>query len=176
MAREIRDPDVLLLSTIAASMRGDYKDASNMWQGSPFEWIKFCPSSRRKGAIFEALVAGWCAAKNLNVMRTGDSDADRIIEGLRVEIKGSTLWDNGSYRFQQLRDQNYDVVMCLGISPFDAHCWTISKDEVMDRWEAGEIAGQHAGRAGSDTAWIQVAPDRRDSWIWDWGRSVVGSI
>ncbi len=67
-----------------------------------------------------------CAAKGLAVERSRDSEADRVIAGVRVEIKFSTLWrDRGGYTFQQLRDQNYEVAVFLGISPFDAHCWVV---------------------------------------------------
>ena len=169
MARHIEDPDVRLIVALAASMKSDYEEDSRSWQESPFKWIKGCASPRRKGAIFESLVAGWCAAKNLNVTRTGDSDADRVIEGLRIEIKGSTLWDAGSYKFQQLRDQNYDAVICLGISPFNVHCWTVPKEEIMDRWKMGDISSQHTGRKGSDTAWIDINPNNVNSWLWQWG-------
>ena len=168
MTIAIDDPDVRLPASLSASISGDYAQASNSWRGSPFEWILGCPS-RQKGAIFESLVAGWCAAKGLNVTRTGDSDADRIVERLRVEIKGSTLWKAGRYKFQQLRDQNYDCAVCLGISPFDAHCWTIPKDEIMCRWRNGEISSQHGGSAGTDTAWLDVRPGSAPIWIEPWG-------
>ena len=168
MTIAIRDPEVQRLASTSAAIKGDYSRASGTWTGSPFEWILGCPS-RQKGAIFEALVAGWCDAKGLNVSRTGDSDADRIIEGMRVEIKGSTLWKAGRYKFQQLRDQNYDCAICLGISPFDAHCWTIPKDEIMRRWRSGEISSQHGGSTGTDTAWIDVRPESPPKWIEPWG-------
>ncbi len=168
MTIAIDDPDVQMLASISASIRGDYAQASNSWRGSPFEWIPGCPS-RQKGAIFESLVAGWCAAKGLNVTRSGDSDADRIIEEPRVEIKGSTLWKAGRCKFQQLRDRNYHAAVCLGISPFDAHCWTIPKDEIMRRWENREISSRHGGSAGTDTAWLDIRPASPPRWIKPWG-------
>ena len=61
-------------------------------------------------------------AKGFDVAKSPDSQADRIIAGARAEIKTSTLWKNGVYMFQQLRDQNYAFVICLGISPLNAHC------------------------------------------------------
>lgn len=54
--------------------------------------------SRRKGAIGEKLVAGWCAARDINVLRSPDAKADRIFEEFRTEIKFSTLWANRSYK------------------------------------------------------------------------------
>jgi hypothetical protein len=57
----------------------------------------------------------------------------------------------GNYRFQQIRDQNYDFAICLGLSPFDAHCWTIPKAELM----------QSEGR---DTSWLTINP--ADAYVW----------
>ncbi len=119
--RVIIDSDVEMLAAIATGLRDDYLEDDVAWAGSPFAWIKTRPS-RQVGKIFEQLIAGWCAAKDLNVVRSPDSECDRVIEGLRVEIKGSTLWKAGGFKFQQLRNQRYDVAVCLGISPFDAHC------------------------------------------------------
>ena len=85
MTIAISDPDVRLLASLSASISGDYAQASNLWRGSPFEWILGCPS-RQKGAIFESLVAGLCAAKGLNVTRTGDSDADRTLDEPRLVL------------------------------------------------------------------------------------------
>lgn len=164
MVPRIRDAEVQLLASIAAAIENDYRSGATDWVHSPFGWIKTLPS-RSAGAVFEALVAGWCAAKGLDVMRSPDSDADRVIAGLRAEIKGSTLWRNGSYKFQQLRDQNYRIAVCIGISPFDAHCWVIEKTTIMELWSAGVISSQHGGASGSDTAWVTVNPDKPPEWL-----------
>ena len=118
--REITDPDVRILASIATSLEGDYAADDAAWVGSPFAWIKTRPS-RQVGKIGEQLVAGWLASRGFNVSRSGDSEADRVVEEKRIEIKFSTLWKGGGYKFQQLRDQDYDLVVCLGVSPFDAH-------------------------------------------------------
>ena len=164
MSTRIHDPEVQQLAAIAGIIEQDYQNAATDWANSPFGWIKALPS-RSAGAVFEALVAGWCAAKGLDVTRSPDSDADRIISGMRTEIKGSTLWRNGSYKFQQLRDQNYSMVVCMGISPFDAHCWVIEKATVMALWNDGVISSQHGGSSGSDTAWITVNPSKPPDWM-----------
>ena len=168
MTTQIHDPEVQRLVAIAGIIEPDYRNAATDWTHSPFGWIKALPS-RSAGAVFEALVSGWCAAKGLDVTRSPDSDADRIISGLRTEIKGSTPWRNGSNKFQQLRDQNYSVVVCMGISPFDAHCWVIEKDAVMELWNDGVISSQHGDASGSDTAWITVNPANPPNWIRPYG-------
>ena len=186
MSAQIHDPEVARLVEIANRLEHRYVDDSDMWDGSPFEWIRGGLASRRKGVVFEELMSQWCVAKGLQVVKSPDSDADHIIAGLRAEIKGSTLWKGGTYRFQQVRNQNYRILLCMGISPYDARCWVIPKDDVMRLWDKGIITSQHGGSGGSDTAWIAVNPASPPNWIRPYGgtltagfarlRSLVGQI
>jgi len=171
MSDLITDPDVRLLAAIASTLECEYMDrgAADPWLGSPFAWIRTRPS-RQVGKIGEQLVAGWCAAKGLDVVSSDDSECDRVIAGRRVEIKFSTLWASGVYKFQQLRDQDYDFAICLGISPFDAHCWVIAKDTLREH-----VLGhtpQHRGRVGTDTFWLSLSPSAPPEWL----RACGGSL
>ena len=169
MTARIHDPEVIRLIEIANRLEHRYiddSDISDIWDGSPFEWLKGGLASKRKGVAFEELVSEWCIAKGLHVAKSPNSDADRIIAGLRAEIKGSTLWKGGAYTFQQIRDQNYNFVVCMGISPFDAHCWVIPKDDIMALRDEGLISPQHGGSRGSDTLWINgVNPKNPPDWL-----------
>lgn len=82
--QKIKDPDVLMLASVASTLKGDYmrNASSDPWEGSPFAWIRCCPS-RQVGKIGEQLVAGWCAARGLDVTASGDSEADRVVAGRR---------------------------------------------------------------------------------------------
>jgi hypothetical protein len=167
MRRAVTDPDVQILASLSAAVEADYlRPDDHPWVGSPFEWILACPS-RQKGAIGEQLVAGWCAAKGLDVIRSKNSDADRIIEGHRTEIKFSTLWTSGVYKFQQIRDQQYDHLFCLGLSPFDAHAWVIPKPVLLQH-VIGKL-GQHTGATGADTAWLSLRGDAPVAWMKPYG-------
>lgn len=170
--QNISDPEVKLLASIASSIEYDYLEGGiSLWDGSPFEWILRLPS-RRRGAIGEKLVAGWSAAKDFDVLKPLNSDADRIINNLRIEIKMSTLWENGQYKFQQIRDQEYDHLFALGISPFDAHAWLIPKAALMSGPRKG-LTGQHTGAQGTDTSWLGFRASAPPEWLEPYGGSLA---
>ena len=176
MTAQIQDAEVRRLAVVANGLASRYQRGNDPWAGSPFEWLKNIPSSRTKGKAFEELFAEWCAACGLTVVSSPDSDADRIVNGLRIEVKGSTLWQNGGYKFQQIRDQNYTIIVCLGISPFDAHCWAVPKATVMQWWQNGNIRSQHGGSSGSDTAWLSVNPSATPAWLQPYGGTLGAGL
>lgn len=161
-----RQSDYQLLVSIANSLKDEYIDpAHDPWASSPFAWIKQRPS-RQVGKIGEQLIAGWAAARDLDVVRSPDSDADKIINGRRVEVKFSTLWESGVYKFQQIRDQRYEVLVCLGISPFAGHCWVIPKAYLAQhRFQREGLGHQHGGRAGRDTWWLSFMAGQAPQWL-----------
>jgi hypothetical protein len=171
-SQPISDPDVALLASISAALMGDYINPNvDPWLGSPFAWIKTRPS-RQVGSIGEQLVAGWFAAKGLDVVRTGDSDADRVIDGRRVEIKFSTIWESGDYVFQQIRNQRYDVALLLGLSPFSASCWVVPKPVLLEQPFRLGLSHQHGGQAGSDTVWLRFRAASPPAWLSAYGGSL----
>ena len=91
-AKQIGDQEVRELALYAALLRDEYvKGEPDPWRDSPFGWIKTRPS-RQVGAMGDRSVSAWCAAKDFDVVKSPDSEADRLIEGRRAEIKFSTLW------------------------------------------------------------------------------------
>ncbi|MBI4023095.1 hypothetical protein HY375_02950 [Candidatus Berkelbacteria bacterium] len=175
MQSQITDPEVRNLAAIASLLKSDYIREGELdpWAGSPFAWIRSLPS-RKVGKIGEELVSGWTAAKGLDVTRSGDSEADRVINGKRVEIKFSTLWESGIYNFQQLRDQAYDYAICLGISPFSAHCWVIPK-VALKQHVIGHTP-QHGGATGKDTAWLQFPAEDPSPWLKRYGGRLAEAL
>jgi len=172
MTQYITDPEVKLLATIAETLKTDYVENpdTDPWRDSPFAWIKTRPS-RQVGKIGEQLIAGWCAAKGLDVCRTGDSEADRVIEGHRMEIKFSTLWKTGGFKFQQIRDQDYEYAICLGLSPYTAQCWVISKTLLREH-----VIGhtpQHTGSGGTDTFWLCFPASEPPLWLAECGGTLA---
>ena len=170
------DPEFQLLASISASLSDKYTDEDASWRGSPFAWI-LQTSSRQRGKIGEELVAAWLESKGFDVQRSPDAQADRVVNGHRVEVKLSTLWKSGVYKFQQLRDQNYEYAICLGVSPFQIHCWTLPKSEILDRWRRGDgIRSQHSGAGGTDTAWLSFYAAAAPGWLSHFGGSLQDAV
>jgi hypothetical protein len=155
-----------LLASAANFIKKEFEQDRSEWNGSPFEWVLKLPSGS-KGKLGKRLVYQWCAVKGLSIENSPDSEADMQVNGHRVEIKFSTLWKGGIYTFQQIRDQNYEYAVCLGISPKQAHCWVISK-KILKKYVIGHL-GQHTGSSGKDTAWFSVNPDNPEKWLLDCG-------
>ncbi len=137
-----------------------------LWEGSPFEWIRNEPS-RRRGKIGEQLIEGWCVEMGLAVESSPDSDCDLLVGGRRVEVKFSTLWENGLVVFQQIRNQDYHFMICLGVTPNDARLWIIPKYELFSQPEG--ISPQHGGSAGRDTLWMRVSFINPPRWLSAYG-------
>jgi hypothetical protein len=155
-----------LLATAANFIRPEFVKPTSSWAGSQFEWVLTLPSAS-KGKLGKRLVYQWCALRGLSIDSSPDSQADMLINGHRVEIKFSTLWESGIYKFQQIRDQNYEYAVCLGISPFEAHCWVASKS-VLKKHVIGHM-GQHTGSSGQETAWFAVVPLSPPEWLLPYG-------
>ncbi len=162
------DTELETLFYIATSLKSTYIGDANSdpWANSPFAWIKTRPS-RQVGKIGEQLVAEWCRQKEFVVSKSGDSEADLVLNGHRIEIKFSTLWGSGVYTFQQLRDQNYEYAFFLGISPFAADGWFVSKS-ILRQHVIGHTP-QHAGKAGSDTFWLTFPANTPPAWLMPFG-------
>ena len=93
------------------------------------------------------------------------------IQGYRIEVEFSTQWESGVYKFQQIRDQDYAFLICLGLSPTNAHCWIIPKEVLYDH--VIDHKPQHRGKEGKDTYWLTVVPDRPDDWLEPYGGTLA---
>lgn len=167
------DDESELMATLATNIKDNYPE-STMWEGSPFQWITRL-SSKRIGAVGELLVQNWCQEKGYKVRRPiGSSSYDRVINGHRVEIKYSKLWDNRTYRFQQLRNQDFDFYFWIGVSPRNVQAWFIPKEYLklgVGPQPEGVIP-QHGGKSGQDTWWIKVDADSPPEWMEHFGGSL----
>lgn len=169
MMQQKTTPDFELLASAAKFIKKEFVKENEAWKESPFEWILSLPTGS-KGSLGKRLVKQWCALNELAVDRSPDSEADMLINNHRVEIKFSTLWKAGIYKFQQIRDQKYEYGIFLGVSPYEAHCWVVSKS-ILRQHVIGHL-GQHTGSGGRETAWLTVNPKNIPPWLAECGGSL----
>ena len=131
--------------------------------GSPFEWIMTLPS-RSKGAVGERIAAAFFSAAGYVVRKPTNSGHDRLINGHKVEVKMSSLWKGGGYTWQQIRDQDYEYCLLLGLAPQAASVWLMPKAVAVEH-----SVPQHGGSVGQDTRWLTVLATAIPPWMDDWG-------
>lgn len=147
-----------MLSSMAIYYKNDIEELSELWVDSPFSWVIKLPPAK-KGKLGRNLIASWFAVKGFSIDYPKDTRASILINGIRVSTKFSTLWAGGSYKFQQIRDENYDYLICLGISPQSAHCWIFNKNEIIER-----STPQHKGSKGAEY-WLTIDPENLPQWV-----------
>jgi hypothetical protein len=166
----VDDPYLAKFVQVTDAVSKEYAGSLEGWSGSPFAWILTLPS-RAKGAAGEKIVDSWLTSNGFDVRRSGQTGCDRIVNGIKLEIKFSTLWKSGGYVFQQLRDQDYESVFCLGISPARVHAWIIPKAVA---WE--HAIPQHGGSIGKDTKWFGFQAERPPQWMSKYGGTLQGVL
>ena len=143
-----------ILEAISEDMsRRYFEERSQAWADSPFQWLRIL-SSRTRGKAGKEMVEKLFRQQEIPIVKSPGSDSDLLVAGKRVGIKFSTLWQGGIYCFEQIRDQDYEILVCLGLSPHSAHAWIAKKSEIV--W--GDMRNQHGGAEGRDTWWIQFEP------------------
>jgi 16S rRNA G966 N2-methylase RsmD len=154
--------EFVMLAAIANYLQEDLEEDGDLWKNSPFEWILKLPPGK-KGKLGGHLVESWLASKGIQIEVTKNPGKILLINGFRFATKFSTLWMNGSYKFQQIRPNGYDYVICLGISPFDAHCWIFERNYIIEHAKP-----QHKGTKIADY-WIEITPYQPQEWTKGYG-------
>lgn len=139
-----------------------------------FRWITN-ESSGTRGSIGEELVQDLCGWADIPVGPRRGPGHDMTVGDAQVEVKLSTLWKDGRYRFQQIRRDDYEYIVLVGLSPDDrVHMWVVPKC-VIEEHVLG-VLGQHGGASATETAWLRVDPDAPPAWLASYGVSVFDAI
>lgn len=161
--QEIFSSDFQKLVSAASHLQKQLEEKSDFWKDSPLEWIQQSPA-RKKGKLARELIISWLLDEKIESTKGGDTSETIVIDKKRFAIKFSTLWTTQIYKFQQIRNSGYEYLICLGISPYDAHCWVIPKNIAIKN---GQL--QHKG--GSEY-WISVDPREIPDWMTKYGGSL----
>jgi hypothetical protein len=100
----------------------------------------------------------WFASEGILFKKAASSGETLELNNRRFAVKFSTLWTNGFYRFQQIRMDDYDFLICFGLSPFKAHCWIFAKELAITN-----ATPQHRAEKGAEY-WLTVDPNQVPKW------------
>ena len=139
----------------------------------PYSDSKFRPiknmTSKRKGRFFEQLTEQYVKEFGWKVSKPTNTEHDTIINGKKIEIKGSFRWVVDGvlkhYRWQQIRpSQDYEYIVFLALDPRKCQFYCGTKQEVSDFVTIQDSNGnypynQHGGVSmNSGTYMIQGLP------------------
>ncbi len=118
------------LVSIAGAIKHGYLNKPNPWSSSPFGWVRQLPTPAETGSAGACLVSKFLRNSGFSVVSVDGTDADVKINNRHVEIKFATLSARNTFIFNQLRDQEYHIVLCFGVFPDDAYAWVASKGDI----------------------------------------------
>ena len=120
------------------------------WEDSPFFKLK-CMKAKQAGSRYEKIVENIFTNMGIEVDAPESSDHDRIIEGEKIEIKGSmiTKGTDDKFSFLQIRPkQDYDTVVFLAIYFDEINLFEMTKKEIKEKIKKGIFKPQHGGKKG----------------------------
>jgi hypothetical protein len=138
------------------------------------QWFRLL-SSRTKGTVGELLVGQYLETEGLDVISpkeakkqsivdksipTSDYDIFILDSNLKCEVKTSTMWSGSQeFRFQQIRKQEYDIIIFQFIYPETIERYYCTK-EVVESMITIPSKVQHGGKKKKnldpDTFWERV--------------------
>jgi hypothetical protein len=140
------------------------------WEGSPFDWFRKRPSAT-KGKIGRDFAASLIEDSGFKIVRRGIA---LKVNGKTIRVKLSLMWGAGSLTFEQIKDDPFDYLICIGLYPENSYGWLIPKDEMIVKGNAqGRLGfrGQHV-RPGENPSdfWIKgLNPVDPFEWLWPYG-------
>ena len=154
---------------------------SKYWDGSLFAPFRQISSSRTKGAKGELMAAQLMTSlghkvpynckgkpkKTLPFIKSTDYDIE--VDGYKVEVKTSTAWNetDNDFRFQQIRNQDYDRIIFQGLNNNNAKVWWATKNDVAKHLFGNNEYRQHGGKNGGQELYWVGAIDGVPKWFRD---------
>jgi hypothetical protein len=134
------------------------------WEGSPFDWFRKKASST-KGKIGRDFVTSLLEASGFAVDRVG---VGLEANGKTIRVKLSLMWGAGDFTFEQIRETDFDFLLCLGLYPDSSYGWLIPKSELLVDGVLQDregLKGQHGGQDDPNDFWI-TAVNAQNPYRW----------
>ncbi len=112
--------DFKSLAVTASMLQNESKEINELWKNSPFEWLHYLRSSQKE-KIGKELILSWLKSEGVMLE----------LNKQKVSLKFSTLFADGKYDFREISKDNYDHLLCFGISPFEAHAWVFERADLL---------------------------------------------
>ncbi len=142
--------------------------ASTAWNTSKFNWIRGLPPAS-KGAIGRDIGAGLLQSYGFT---PSSYRYELRVNGQAVLVRVAMKWEGNVVKFQNIRDTNFQHVLCIALYPAGAYAWLIPKKEI---WQNGTVRLGQKGitpqHKGAD-AWISIDPNDVPSWLAQYGGTI----
>lgn len=132
------------------SMLLEPEDRDLRYDNSPFKHIK-AMGPKQKGKYYELFTENVLSQMGYGVTKPSNTDHDRIIDGVKTEIKGGTL-NKGTevFCFLQIRpDQDYEELVFTMCYPQKLVIMKMTKAQILAHIESNVFKKQHGGNKGN---------------------------
>ena len=118
--------------------------AIRRWDKSPFRHIREAapnPKGRMAEAITQQILS---SLGHSTFLKSGKDDFDILVDGVRVEIKSSTLNQDDGFTFNAMVYEKCDEFCLIGIEPHRIRVWRLHKDVAKEIWGTqGKLGGNN---------------------------------
>jgi hypothetical protein len=130
--------------------------------GSRFEHVKRISSPKKKGTVMEKIVAHLAKAMGRKVVKATSTVYDRMIDGLRTEIKGATLGKGkDQFSFLQIRpDQHYHQIYFVMFHPNTISIMVMDKAAVLANINKKIFKKQHGGKKAKSRTFLYTGNEK----------------
>lgn len=162
---EVDPESAVMASFVLPAMTATQKAKPDLWRGSPFAPLRTLKPIPKSNTVREMLAMWFAHNGVVATVKTIAGNATLILPDKQLAmVKVSTLWSEGFYRFQQIKDWDYQVALLLGISPQTIHLWIIPREEIVTR-----SIPQH----GVGSRMLNVRPDKLPAWMSSYGGTLL---
>lgn len=107
--------------------------------------------AKQKGKRYEKITEDVLRKLGFDVAKPTSSQHDRIVDGRKIEIKGSMLArDSETFSFLQIRpNQEYDGIFFSMLYPDEVVIMEMDKAQILSNVQKGVFKSQHGGKSGN---------------------------